>query len=267
MPVPVRYRVMFFVCCLPVCRLTAQILNIDKTDTSAYSRKAVWKGNIALGLEVDKQKTTLFDASNFLDVLLQENRELVIASASDRFTYNGPQDFLNEGFFHLRWRHLYKNTIQPETYTQYQWDDKRGLVRRFVSGINARFDFWHRHQWEIAFGSGLMFENELWNYSGVDSLKIPANPVDQERNAIKSNTYIKWEGKVSSVSNVSIVVFYQAHFSSFFEPRIASSLKFSVDISHHFAFGINFQGLYDAKPVVPISSFYYSFSNSLLYKL
>jgi hypothetical protein len=134
MHLPVKHTFVFFICCLSLCRLTAQILNIDKTDTSAYTNKAVWKGNIALGLEVDKQKTTLFDASNFLDVLMQKNKALVILSASDRFTYNGPQDFLNEGFFHLRWRQLYKNTVQPETYTQYQWDDKRGLVRRFCIG-------------------------------------------------------------------------------------------------------------------------------------
>jgi hypothetical protein len=112
-----------------------------------------------------------------------------------------------------------------------------------------------------------MFENELWNYTGVDSSKIPLNPVDQERNSIKSNSYIKWEGRVSTVSTVSVVIFYQAKFDGFFEPRIAGTLKFAVDISHHFALAINFQGLYDAKPLVPISNFYYSFSNGLVYKL
>ena len=267
MHVPVKNYLLALLFLLNSCAVSAQIINIDRTDTSQYSRKALWRGTIALGLEVDKQKTTLFDASNYLDVLVQKNKELVILSASDRFTYNGPQDFLNEGFFHLRWRHNYKDHVQPESYVQYQWDDKRGLVRRFVSGMNARFDFWHQHQWEIAIASGVMFENELWNYTGVDSAKIPVNPVDQERNAVKSNTYVKWEGKISAMSTVAAVIFYQAKFNSFFSPRVAGSVHLNIDISHHFALGINFQGLYDAKPIVPIDRFYYSLSNSLLYKL
>ena len=69
----------------------AQIINIDKTDTAAYVKKAVWNGNISLGLEVDKQKSTLFDASNFGDASLQKFKELFILSGSERFTYNGPQ--------------------------------------------------------------------------------------------------------------------------------------------------------------------------------
>ena len=71
-----------------------KILNIDRSDTAEYASRTVLKGNVALGIEVDKQKTTLFDASNFIDIGLQKKRELVIFSASDRFTYNGSQDFL-----------------------------------------------------------------------------------------------------------------------------------------------------------------------------
>ncbi len=75
----------------------SQIINIDKTDTDSYVRKALIQGNLSLGMEVDKQKTTLFDASNFFDVSLQKFHEFYILSASNRFTYNGGNDFLNAG--------------------------------------------------------------------------------------------------------------------------------------------------------------------------
>src|SRR5258705_12692023 len=93
----------------------AQIINIDKTDTAAYVKKAVWNGNISLGGEVDKQKSTLFDASNFLDVSLQKYKELYILSGSERFTYNGSNSFLDKGYIHLRWRHNYKEQLHPES--------------------------------------------------------------------------------------------------------------------------------------------------------
>lgn len=244
----------------------AQIINIDKTDTSDYIKKAIWNGNIALGLEVDKQRTTLADASNFVDISLQKYKELFVFSASNRFTYAGNEDFLNTGYVHLRWRHNYKETFHPETYSQYQWDAERGMIHRFVTGINLRYNFWHRHNWQMALATGIMYENELWDYRAVDSNKIPPNPVQQQSSKFKSNSYLKWEGKLSPVSSISVIIFYQAPFNDFFTPRISTSIQFNVDISKHFSLNISYSGLYDDKPVVPIFKFYYAFSNNLLYK-
>src|ERR1700733_12311201 len=90
-----------FMTCLKI--VNAQILTIDKTDTSEYQKKTVFQGNLSVALEGDKQKELLLDASNSLDLQLQHYKELFILAASYRFTYNGGQDFLNSGYIHLRW--------------------------------------------------------------------------------------------------------------------------------------------------------------------
>jgi len=244
----------------------AQIINIDQTDTAAYVKKAAWNGNISLGIEVDKQKSTLFDASNFGNASLQKYKEFFIVSASERFTYNGDNSFLNKGFVHLRWRHNYKEQLHPESFIQYQWDDALGMIHRFVGGENLRYNFWHRQLWELTVATGIMYEAEQWNYTAVDSAKIPANPVNQKSREIKSNNYVKLEGNVSPVSKLSIIIFYQAAFKDFFKPRISDVINFSTDISKHFALGVQYNGLYDVEPVVPIFKFYYNYSSSLLYK-
>src|ERR1700741_1608655 len=110
--------------------LRSQILNIDKTDTSDYIRKSKISLNFSTGLEIDKQKTTLYDATNTAEVMWQQYKELFILAASYRFTYNGPDDILNAGYIHLRYRHNYKNRIQPEPFLQYQWDSERGIIYR-----------------------------------------------------------------------------------------------------------------------------------------
>lgn len=259
-----------FITCLLVFFIAsgthAQIINIDKTDTSDYIKKAVWNGDLSLGMEIDKQKATLFDASNYFNVSLQKNRELFIFSASNRFTYNGAQDFLNTGYVHLRWRHDYKEQLHPESFVQYQWDATIGMKHRFLAGENLRYNFWHHRAWEMTFATGLMYEDELWNYTAVDSAKIPANAVPQASRELKSNSYIKWEGNVSKVSNISVILFYQASFKEFLLPRVSGVVNFDVNISKHFSWGVRYSGLYDAGPVVPIFKFYYNFSNSLVYK-
>lgn len=244
----------------------AQIINVDKIDTTAYTHETKWDGLLSSGLEIDKQKATLYDATSGLDISLQKYREFFIFSASDRFTYNGPQDILNTGYFHLRWRHDYKNQLHPESYIQYNWDTKIGLRKRFVTGINLRYNFWHRRLWEMTFATGLMYENEIWDYAAVDSSKIPINLVDVKTSLLKSNSYIKWEGKISSNNNIAIAIFYQGSFANFLQPRIATNVSFDVDISKHFSLGLKYAGVYNSKPVVPIFNFYYSLSNNLTYK-
>lgn len=243
-----------------------QIITIDKNDTSAYSKKANWNGNITLGLEADKQKTTLYDASNFAELSLQKNKELFVAAGSERFTYNGGDDFLDKGFLHLRWRHLYKDQLHPEAFAQYQWDDGLGMVKRFVTGANLRYNFWHRQLWELTVATGVMYENEEWNYTAADSAKIPPSPVNQHSSEIKSNNYVKLEGNVSAVSSISVILYYQAAFNDFLRPRISGAVNFSSNISKHFALALQLNGLYDAGPVVPIFKFYYNYATNLVYR-
>jgi Protein of unknown function, DUF481 len=244
----------------------SQIITIDKADTNGYVKKEAWNGNISLGLEIDKQKATLFDASNFVDVSLQKFHEFFILSASSRFTYNGPQDFLNAGYVHLRWRHNYINKWHPETFTQYQWDNKRGLKKRYLLGENIRYNLWRKRKRELSFATGLMYENEIWDYVAVDTVKIPPNPVDQHSSFLKSTSYVKWDEKISDNSKFTFIVFYQAAFNHFWQPRIAVNLNLNVNISKHFSLETKAGGLYDAKPVVPIFNFYYNLSNSIVYK-
>lgn len=245
----------------------AQILTIDKTDTSAYEKKTVCQGDLSVGLEGDKQKVLLLDASNSLDLLLQHYKELVIVAASYRFTYNGGQDFLNSGYIHFRWRHLYKNTWEPETFIQYQWDDSRGLLSRFITGINSRYNFLTIKNREISMASGIMYENELWNYTAVDSAQKPVIQKNKTVHLLKSNNYIRWQQKTSVNSGVSVILYYQTPFDNLFKQyRLASSFRFDVSFAKHFDFGVAFSSMYDSKPVVPILKFYYNFSNNIVYK-
>lgn len=242
-----------------------QIINIDKFDTTEYSRVPKWDGDISSGLEIDKQKSTLYDATTLLDISLQKYHELFIFSASNRFTYDGEQDHLNTGYLHFRWRHMYKDPPHIESYIQYNWDEVIGLKHRMVSGTNVRYSLWHKSMSDITFATGIMYETELWGYNAVDSLRIPSNPIDARTINIKNNNYVKWEGRVSEGSNVTVAVFYQSKFNHFLKPRISGNINFDTKISNHFSLGIKFTGTYDSKPVVPIFNFYYSISNNLIY--
>jgi hypothetical protein len=256
-------------CLVPFClfslRLTSQILNIDKTDTSDYIRKSKVSLNVSIGVEIDKQKTTLYDASNTAEIMWQKYKELFIVAASYRFTHNGADDILNVGYFHVRYRHNYKNRIQPEPFFQYQWDSERGIVYRILGGANVRYNFWKGDHFDFNAGLGLMHETEKWNYNGVDSAKIPANAMPILENHLKINSYLRFDWKPNDNNDITFNVFFQTR-PDRFEPRIAQHAQWEIKTGKHLAFSISFSNVYDTAPVVPIDKFYYSLINSIVVK-
>lgn len=261
-----QYIVLFFftVVCTDVF---SQIINVDKIDTSAYSKVKSWNLNLSIGIELDKQQTTLLDATNLMDVSLQVNRNLFIFSGGNRITNNADKNFLNTGYLHLRWRYNYKNQFHTEKFVQYQWDQQRGMERRFLYGVNFRYNFWHRKLWEMTFASGIMMEHERWNYVAVDSALLPVDTSPVNTNLLKSNSYVKWEGKTSANSNLAVFVFYQAAFEHFIKPRISNVINYDVAVSKHLGLGLHYTGQYDFRPVVPLNKLYYTFSTSFTYRL
>lgn len=258
-------RLLILLFCFIPYFVSSQILNIDKSDTCDYSSRAKFNINLLSGLEVDKQKTTVYDATNTLEAMWQKSRNLLIAAASYRFTYNGPDDILDAGYIHLRYRRNYKNLFQPEPFIQYQWDSKRGIRHRFVTGTNVRYNFYKGDVWDFNAGLGLMYEHELWGYDAVNAALVPFNTQPVVSECWKANSYLRFDIKVSDVSTLAFSTFFQSRFSVF-RPRMAPHVQWDINAGKHLAYSINFSGVYDTHPVVPIDKFYYSLSNNLVLK-
>ncbi len=259
------FFLLFFGCLLSPTLTNSQIISIDKSDTSDYVKKMKFNLNFSTGLEVDKQQTTLWDATNTAEMMLQKNKDLFMFAASYRFTYNGPSDILNAGYFHLKYRSHYKDKFQPEPFVQYQFDNKRGLEMRAIAGANIRYNMWRGDKIEFNAGLGLMNEIERWDYAGVDSTKWPLNQTPITKNYIKINSYVRMDWKANENSDLAISVFFQTRPDSF-HPRIAPHFQWNLNAGKHVGFSMSFSGMYDESPIVPIHHFYYSLSNSITLK-
>lgn len=256
---------LLFVSIVSTNSIDAQIINIDKSDTADYIKKTQFNFNFSTGLEVDKQQTTLWDATNTAEAMLQKNKDLFLFAASYRFTYNGPEDILNAGYFHLRYRSHYKDKFQPEPFAQYQWDNKRGLEMRALAGANIRYNMWKGDKLEFNAGLGLMYEVERWNFDGVDTNKVILDKTPITNKYIKLNSYVRMDWKPNSNNDIAVNVFVQTRPDSF-HPRIAPHIQWNINAGKHVGFAISYSGMYDESPVVPIHNFYFSLSNSILVK-
>ena len=243
--------------------LQAQILNIDKTDTTDYTHEAKVTFNLNSGLEIDRQKNILYDASNTAEAMWQQYKELFILAGSYRFTYNGPDDVLNAGYIHLRYRHAYKNKIQPEPFAQFQWDNKRGIEHRVLAGANVRYNISKGQRIDFNCGLGLMYEAEKWDFIAVDSSKIPADATPVVKELVKLNSYLRFNWKPNDNNDITFNIFLQTR-PDRFKPRIAPHAQWNIKAGKHIDFSVSFTGLYDTSPVVPIEKFYFSLSDGIL---
>ena len=239
-----------------------QIINIDKVDTMPYKKSADYSGKIAFGIEIDKQTTDIYQFDNSADISLRKYKTLYILSLNERLTQSGNSPLLNTGYVHLRMRNNYKNRIHLESFIQYQWNDNLGMEYRYLTGENIRQNLWYKKKWEMSIGSGIMFESEKWNYT-ASKQNLPSIITT----FIKNNTFIKWEGEVSESTSLCYSLFYQAKFEDFFNPRIFSTLDFSIGVSKRMCIQLNYSAMHDSKPIVPVPDFFYSFRNKLIYKL
>lgn len=232
-----------------------------------YSKE--WVNNLFLttGLEIDRQKQDLVDANSFVEFSTQKNKTLIFLSSNYRITYNGDNDLLNTGYVHLRIRFKYKNKIHPETFIQYQWDDVRGVIYRELEGANLRYNNYVNPKLNIIFGLGFMHEREKWNYIGVTNPDLYKDSI-VNTDYIKVNSYLKFELKTSDNSDLFFTTFYQFRPDSYYyKSRIANSLKWQINISKKVQMITMLNCVWDAYPVVPIRTFYFSFTNGLTFKI
>ncbi len=142
------------------------------------------------------------------------------------------------------------------------------MLRRSLAGVNIRYNFYRQDKLELTVGTGLMYEAEEWDYDAVDSSDIPSNAADPVTHYIKLNTYFKCDWKTSHNSRIVAAVFLQERPDAYIRyPRLSQLLHWYVDVGKHVDLDIGYNGMYDSRPVVPISKYYYSIITSLLFHI
>ena len=239
--------------------LLSQVIDADRTvgKDSTNSRRYNWL--IVLNGSSDQQKKNLVDvgAKSDFTLFLPKDYLVVFALKADLVT-NGKEIIQNAGFFHLRLRDHDTRIISLETYTQYQWNGAIGMVSRYLSGANVRWRIFQDENNDIFTGFGIMLEREKWDFTAVEPEFVSSNNQAIEITRPRLNHYLKLSYKISKNADMVLANFTQATPDDLLNPRISSNLQFNFKISSWFGFSLNYDSLYDFKPVVPIRNYYYS---------
>ncbi|MFN3529092.1 MAG: hypothetical protein ACK417_04125 [Bacteroidia bacterium] len=252
--------------CLISFGTNAQILNAEAFQSQNEPTEK-WRGQTAFGLNLDKQASLIYSAFTDVDVSYRIRNKSLLSASRMRVTGNGEELLLNGGFFHFRLRDNTGKNQLLEHYTQYQWDGIRGLKNRYILGSNIRQRVQHDSLGSLYAGFGVFYEFEQWGYAAVPAKRRPDLTEDIFKNLIKFNLYVRFFRKIAPNLRFSTVFYYQARPEYFFaEHRLAGNFELIFQVSKNFEFRLNYDGIYDTAPVVPIDEFYFTLSNRFVFR-
>ncbi|MEO5891551.1 MAG: hypothetical protein ABIQ31_14970 [Ferruginibacter sp.] len=238
----------------------AQVLNFDKVSPPSDSAKN-WSVAVQAGADFSSEKK-VFDWDTKSDVTrFMDGHHLISAIFVNSFISTKGSDLQNTGFIHVRYRDNDTRKFSPEYFTQYQWDNLRGMVNRYLVGANLRIQLKESKTLDLYAGIGLMYEWEKWNFDGVDTAKLSLAHAKFLNSAlVKLNQYFKISIKLFNTTDFTFTNYLQARPNKHIvTPRIADFIQWNIPVSKKFSINFNMESIYDAAPIVPIHHFYYSY--------
>lgn len=243
-----------------------QILNAEAFQSQNEPLEK-WRGQTAFGINLDKQQSLVYSVFTDVDAALRIKTKSLLTASRVRVSGTGDNLLLNGGFVHLRLRDNTGKLLLLEHYTQYQWDGVRGLKNRYLLGSNVRQLLQHDSLGSLYAGFGAFYEFEQWGFGAVPSDRRPIVLDDRNVNLLKFNAYIRFFRKIAPNLRVGTTFYYQARPEYFFDDyRLAGNLELIFQVSKNLEFRVNYDGIYDTQPIVPIDKFYFTLSNRFVFR-
>ncbi|MCS6824008.1 MAG: DUF481 domain-containing protein [Cytophagaceae bacterium] len=241
----------------------AQILNIEKyrQDKDTFN---VWLGNINLGLENRKQKTSTLNYKAMVNlVYLSKKHSYMTINMIDYLRAGNVT--VTSGYTHGRINFYRRKLFSYESFCQLQYDKGRGLEKRELAGFSFRLNFHNRDKLNIGFNSGVMYEIERWRgrilryHKAEDSTRA-------ETRFIKSTSNLYLRANLNQQITLFTITYYQARFDAFLKPRMISDVQIMFKVNRRFSFSNNFSATLDTHPIADNNKFIYTLSSSLILK-
>lgn len=246
----------------------AQILNVEKIRLE-YPEDRVIFGNIGTNFTYHNRSinlqtpTRVFTGGLTSDTGYFTDSHLFMLINSYQLLFVNDARVVNFGSSHFRTQFYHKSTVSPEVYTQYQYDQARGLDSRILAGAGPRWRILRTEAWNFAVGTGLMFEREEWQ----DPL-LKDDPVITAR-YLKSSSYVSTRYMINEFVDLNAVVYYQIGYDRDYDQtlhRVSSDVNLAMKMFEKLSFTTSFNIAWESRPIVPIIPLVFMVTNGIRYK-
>lgn len=241
-----------------------QILNIEKARLDSLEKGKAYRINLETKFNFYNRSANAQEQARFttltneLNAVYAPGKHAFIALGNLAYTENNSKTILNNGYFHLRTTFNYTNRWSQEVFGQVQYDNFRGLTDRFVVGGAIRWTAIHSDKFTLGFGSGPMYEYEIWRRPGEDELE------NVNFAKLSTNLIVRWDVSTNVFFNTTF--YHQIGSDNSIDGarnRLSSDTNFNFKISKFLTFTTNIAMQYEDKPIIDITKFIYGVENGL----
>ncbi|MBK8011107.1 MAG: DUF481 domain-containing protein [Deltaproteobacteria bacterium] len=165
--------------------------------------------------------------------------------------------FLNNGFAHARWTHMWTRMLGTELFGQLQFDEFIRLRERLLAGAGFRGELLRSEFLNVVLGTGYMLEYE--------ALDLPPGVVDDgDVFAHRWTSYLSVKAGLE-VPEVQFVntVYVQPRITDFDDYRVLDEAELELAVLANLKFAVGLSLRYDSLPPSDVESFDISIKNKL----
>ena len=233
--------------------IIAQIVNIEDK-RSQFKDSIQWVELLELGFNLTHNKTDVFSLNGKAQIEFQYYDKLLISISNFNFVKAAGQNFINEGFQHLRYNSKIKDWLTFELFGQVQYNERANIAIRALGGTGLRYRLFEKEGDKGYFGTTYMFEHE-----------------EESQEAIKHNnhrlsTYLAFSWHPQANIKIASTSYYQPLFTNINDFRLSSQTAAIFSFSKRLDFRTTFSIIYDSRAAIGAPKTTYRLINSLRYR-
>jgi hypothetical protein len=238
------------ICCFSIIA-SGQVINIENkrflNDTNGF----VGRSDLNFNINQNTQQVMTFGVN--VHAQYQHNKHRILAISDIAFIKAAEQDFVNNGYQHLRYSYKVVNRLTWENFVQAQYNLVLKLDKRYLAGTGPRLKIIKHKNLRIYLGTAYMYE-----FQSQDNEKII-----QYNNRMSS--YLTFNIDFNKFDFTS-TTFYQPLLSDFNNYRIATDSNIELSLNNHLNYRVGFNLLFDTNQPPGVPNMVYSLKNGLSFK-
>jgi len=172
--------------------------------------------------------------------VLRDNSYAFLYAAGE-YGWQGGSPYSDAALVHLRYMWRPQSSIQPEIYTQINYDRERLIEFRGLAGAGVRVRILHQTGARFWYGTSLMAEHER--------LDVPADGNhDDEYTVGRWSNYLATGGTLSKLSGWNATTYIQPRIDDFSDLRLLAETGLTVTVTEHVALSVDIRLNYDSEP-------------------
>ena len=229
-----------------------QIVNIEDR-RGTFSDTTGWYENLNLSIGLVKNRESVVSVNGSFQIEVLNNKRIFLSISRFNFVKAGGENFVNQGFQHIRFNRLISKNFDFETFGQIQYNTLVYINLRAIAGGGLKFRLLNRPKQKLNIGVAVMYEYDEESENNTS------------RGDMRISNYLSLALRISDNARFSCTTYFQPLYNKIADYRLSldSTLRFKFFTNVDFITVFDFN--YDPRVPDNFPKTIYSLSNGISY--